>query len=160
VTQVPATLWRLDDRGAFRPVRITRITGKRVHLLAVDLEDRGEPAPIGPPAMRLRRGLDARLRERSVSRADLERDGIASCAKGSVLVYTAEAAAKLGPGPTRVRANAALALLGLSMPCTIESVHSAYRLRAKTAHPDCGGSVAEFIQLRRAYEHALTAVRA
>lgn len=52
-----------------------------------------------------------------------------------------------------------IARLGLLLPCTPEDVESAYRDRAKTAHPDAGGSTAEFTQLHADYEAALEYAR-
>lgn len=51
--------------------------------------------------------------------------------------------------------DTALAALGLAPPCTVADVRRAFRERAKTAHPDAGGSDAAFIALRRSYEQAL-----
>ena len=47
------------------------------------------------------------------------------------------------------------ATLGLIPPCTVEDVKQAYLERAKTAHPDAGGDVAQFVQLQKAYEQGL-----
>jgi hypothetical protein len=44
--------------------------------------------------------------------------------------------------------------LGLMPPYTQEDVKQAYRLKAKTAHPDAGGSQREFNELQTVYEHA------
>jgi len=44
--------------------------------------------------------------------------------------------------------------LGLMPPYTVEDVMHAYRARAKTAHPDAGGDVADFVQLHEAFEQA------
>jgi hypothetical protein len=52
-----------------------------------------------------------------------------------------------------------IARLGLLLPCTPEDVESAYRDRAKQAHPDAGGSAAEFTQLQADYEAALEYAR-
>jgi VanZ family protein len=49
--------------------------------------------------------------------------------------------------------------LGLLLPCTPADVESAYRDRAKSAHPDAGGSSAEFTQLQADYEAALEYAR-
>ena len=48
-----------------------------------------------------------------------------------------------------------LALLGLAPPYSIDDVKEAYRAKVKTAHPDVGGSTAEFTQIQEAYERAL-----
>lgn len=47
-----------------------------------------------------------------------------------------------------------MALLGLLPPYTEEDVHKAYKARAISAHPDRGGSKADFIRLQEAYESA------
>jgi hypothetical protein len=47
------------------------------------------------------------------------------------------------------------ARLGLTLPCGIEEVKSAYRRLAKTAHPDAGGTAADFVAIERAYRDAL-----
>jgi hypothetical protein len=52
-------------------------------------------------------------------------------------------------------APACIDLLGLPWPCTADEVKAAYRRRALQLHPDRGGSEAEFIALRNAYEEAL-----
>jgi hypothetical protein len=44
--------------------------------------------------------------------------------------------------------------LGLAPPYAIEDIHQAYREKAKRAHPDRGGSVAEFIAIQQAFERA------
>ena len=48
-----------------------------------------------------------------------------------------------------------LSLLGVSFPCSISDVKTAYRKLAKRFHPDQGGSHDEFLALRDAYEKAL-----
>ncbi len=54
------------------------------------------------------------------------------------------------------RADAAWAeILGLSPPFDPETARAAYRARSRAAHPDTGGSNAEFVRLRDAYEEAL-----
>jgi len=52
-----------------------------------------------------------------------------------------------------------LVKLGLAPPYSVEDVKEAFRARVKTAHPDVGGSAAEFSQLQEAYEQALEYVR-
>jgi len=44
--------------------------------------------------------------------------------------------------------------LGLLLPCTVEDVEAAYRDKAKLAHPDAGGTAAQFTQLQADYEAA------
>jgi VanZ family protein len=52
-----------------------------------------------------------------------------------------------------------IARLGLLLPCTAQDIESAYRDRAKLAHPDAGGSAAEFTQLQADYEAAMEYAR-
>jgi hypothetical protein len=47
-----------------------------------------------------------------------------------------------------------LVLLGLVPPLTVEDVKQAYLEKAKTAHPDHGGSAEQFVQLHKAFEQA------
>lgn len=47
-----------------------------------------------------------------------------------------------------------LAILGLAPPVTEEDVKQAYLVKARTAHPDQGGSVEEFKRLQEAFEQA------
>ena len=44
-------------------------------------------------------------------------------------------------------------ILGITASADEETILQAYRTRVKEAHPDHGGSLAEFRQVRRAYEH-------
>ena len=53
---------------------------------------------------------------------------------------------------------ACLATLNLALPCTVQDVKHAFRLKAKTAHPDTGGSNEAFQTLHRAYQEALALV--
>jgi VanZ family protein len=52
-----------------------------------------------------------------------------------------------------------LVRLGLLLPCSVADVEAAYRDRAKQAHPDAGGTTADFIQLHADYEAALQYAR-
>jgi hypothetical protein len=47
-----------------------------------------------------------------------------------------------------------LTVLGLAPPVTEEDVKQAYLVKARTAHPDQGGSVEEFKRLQEAFEEA------
>ena len=47
-----------------------------------------------------------------------------------------------------------MAHLGLLPPYTSEDIEQAYRSLAAKAHPDRGGTAADFIALQSAYEHA------
>ena len=46
------------------------------------------------------------------------------------------------------------AVLGVDPPFGLAKVRDAYRARSKAAHPDAGGTHAEFVRLRAAYEEA------
>jgi hypothetical protein len=50
-------------------------------------------------------------------------------------------------------------ILELSVPFSIHDVKRAYRKKAKTAHPDAGGSIEEFLALQESYEKALAFFR-
>lgn len=45
--------------------------------------------------------------------------------------------------------------LGLNYPCTAEDVENSFHRLVRTAHPDRGGNIEKFIQLRAAYMEAL-----
>src|SRR4029079_10236152 len=45
--------------------------------------------------------------------------------------------------------------LGLTLPCTIEDVLSAYRRSVKLLHPDRGGDPREFLRLQEHFEQAM-----
>lgn len=45
-----------------------------------------------------------------------------------------------------------LSELGLSPPCTLEKVTKTFRRLALTHHPDMGGTVADFVRIRMAYD--------
>ncbi len=47
-----------------------------------------------------------------------------------------------------------LRILGLKIPFTEEDLNEAFRLAAKTHHPDIGGDTKEFIRLQQAYDQA------
>jgi hypothetical protein len=53
---------------------------------------------------------------------------------------------------------AALGVLGLSWPVSVDEVKAAYRKLAKQCHPDAGGSQDEFKQLQAAYEKVMEAI--
>ena len=48
-------------------------------------------------------------------------------------------------------------VLGIGPPFDADGIRAAFRLRSRTAHPDAGGSEADFVRLRAAYEAALAA---
>lgn len=43
-------------------------------------------------------------------------------------------------------------ILGVAPPFSLDAIRDAYRTRSKAAHPDAGGSHAEFVRLRAAFE--------
>ena len=53
---------------------------------------------------------------------------------------------------TRMTLSEAYRILGLSTDATLAEVKTAYRRKVADAHPDRGGSAAEFIRVRAAYE--------
>lgn len=55
-------------------------------------------------------------------------------------------------------APACFTLLGLTWPCTGREVKQAFRIQAKTVHPDTGGSNEAFQALHQAYKEALALV--
>jgi hypothetical protein len=74
-----------------------------------------------------------------------------------------EARAKLGlraPGGGAARWRPpGFAALGLDATAGEEEIRRAFKERAMTAHPDQGGSDAEFVALKSAYEEALRHLR-
>ncbi len=85
----------------------------------------------------------------ALDRAALERDGsvYSSGHRLSDFYVTREAAegdaARSGPSPFRV--------LGIQAPCTLEEIRGAFRRKALEAHPDRGGSPADFHAIEAAY---------
>lgn len=69
-------------------------------------------------------------------------------------LYAESFGADPGSDPSAPAPTWAVAL-GLAPPFTPARVRAAYRDRARTAHPDGGGTEAEFVRLRAAYEAAL-----
>jgi len=63
-----------------------------------------------------------------------------------------------GQPSTSRPAPACFTLLGLTWPCTEREVKQAFRLQAKTVHPDTGGSNEAFQALHQAYKEALALV--
>ncbi len=49
-------------------------------------------------------------------------------------------------------------VLGLAPPFRVSAIREAYRERSKAAHPDLGGSSAEFVRLKKAYDEAMAHV--
>src|SRR3989337_1337871 len=48
-----------------------------------------------------------------------------------------------------------LLALGLTLPCTEDDVHAAYRRKVKKLHPDRGGNRDEFLRLQAHFEQSL-----
>lgn len=126
-------IWRLTNRGTFESWAVTRKTAARVYFTTIG-------------------------GERFVARAELERSGFAHSSVLRSWVYTDEGYRRfLASSP---RDTSALSSFGLSSTATAADVKRAYRARAKTVHPDAGGTDAAFMELRRSYERALAAVGA
>jgi hypothetical protein len=70
----------------------------------------------------------------------------------------AERAARLEADRRTAGFGHALAVLGLSWPCTAGEVKAAYRRLALASHPDRGGSAEGFRQVREAYERVAGAI--
>ncbi len=47
-----------------------------------------------------------------------------------------------------------MVFLGLLPPYSLDDVHKAYKVRAQAAHPDRGGSTADFLKVQETYEQA------
>ncbi len=47
-------------------------------------------------------------------------------------------------------------ILGVGPPFNLEKIRAAYRVKSRQAHPDTGGTNAEFVRLREALEEAMT----
>jgi hypothetical protein len=166
------TLWWLDQRGTFQLARVTRVTPKRVHILAADLTSPGTEGPaLESLAVKLLRDMQRKARrggagpvvplERSVSRAELDEHGSAFCSPLRLLLYTEAAVARdfRRDSQKPVRVDTAFSALGLTWPFTAEDATRAFRTLAKAAHPDTGGSHAAFISLQQTYQHALKHVQ-
>lgn len=59
-----------------------------------------------------------------------------------------------GKGPAEIPTWARI--LGVGPPFDLEKIRSAYRAKSRKAHPDTGGTNAEFVRLREAFEAAMT----
>ena len=56
--------------------------------------------------------------------------------------------------------RAALAILGIEPPCTVEDIKTAYRLRSLQVHPDRGGDAGDFRAVEDAYRRLLREAQA
>ncbi len=57
--------------------------------------------------------------------------------------------------PKKRARQKAIDTLGLTLPVTEDDVKQAFRRRAQKAHPDHGGSAAEFMEIQTAFEQAI-----
>lgn len=91
----------------------------------------------------------------ALDRARLERDGSAYSTRFRESGFHAsmDQAAGDSAGPEQ----AALGLLGLRTPCTLEDIKAAYRRRALEVHPDRGGAPGDFQAVEDAYRRLLRA---
>jgi DnaJ-domain-containing protein 1 len=94
----------------------------------------------------------------ALDRARLERDGsVYSSTHRHSDFYTSRAAAT---GESDSTGPDALAVLKLRAPCSLEEIKDAYRARAKEAHPDRGGTPADFQAVEAAYRRLLREAQA
>ena len=131
-----------------------------------------DPNPLEVMEEILSLRLDRTFRRAEITRAVLEDDADDALRLARWLVYPD--ALPTGPGfreaVARVHADRLgnqgdeagstfnpgwATVLGLAPPFSPERIRDAYRNKSKTMHPDVGGSPAEFIRLRAAYEEAL-----
>jgi hypothetical protein len=128
---------------------ITKTTAERVYF-----------QPIG--CRRIVEGVDVSA-QCFVSRNGLDDDGIwhegAEARLFSEVGYQrklAREAVWLAPNAARVHDTPpCLVALGLTLPCTVERIKSAFKRLAVDTHPDRGGSDAAFIELTQTYRRAL-----
>jgi hypothetical protein len=129
----------------------------------------GHPTPLEALALLLTRRLDGAFRRSDLTREILDDEGDDEVRVARWLVYPddlpgggfRDAIAHQYPdllGTASARSTSATpawaAVLGITPPFSTEQVRSVYRSRSKALHPDTGGSHAEFIRLRAAYEAA------
>lgn len=130
----------------------------------------GHPAPLDAMTRLLARRLDEAFRSRDLTREVLDDDGddprrVArwlvhpdAVPGGRVRGFREEVRflyADLFGGPGAADPGAGWAeVLGVSPPFDPEQIRAAYRAKSLDAHPDAGGTDAEFVRLREAYEAA------
>ena len=94
----------------------------------------------------------------ALDRAKLERDG--SVYSGSHPQSDFFASREAAMGESLHQGQAALALLEIRPPCTVEDIKTAYRRRALEVHPDRGGSPGDFQAVEAAYRRLLREAQA
>ncbi len=131
----------------------------------------GHPTPLEILAALVSRRLDQAFRRSDLTREVLEDDGDDPFFLARWLVFP-----EVHPGargfrdevrhlygesfrgePGRTSAGSAPSwaeVLGIAPPFDSEQVRAAYRAGSRSAHPDAGGSPAEFVRLQAAYEEA------
>jgi len=133
----------------------------------------GHPTPEAALAELVARRLDRIFRRDDLARAILDDDGDDPDRLAGWLVLPEAPAAGNGRGfraevaflhpdafgdepsaPEPGSTPAWAVVLGVAPPFAAECVRRAFRERSRTAHPDGGGSHAEFVRLRSAYEQA------
>ena len=129
----------------------------------------GHPSPLDAMTALLARRLDSAFRRAELTREVLDDDGDEPrrVARWLVLPDTPPPGARPGfprggPGLVRrsvrgpgryVREGFGWAdVLGVSPPFDPDQVRAAYRARSRSAHPDAGGTDAQFVRLNEAYE--------
>jgi hypothetical protein len=129
----------------------------------------GHPEPLDAMVSILSRRLDNAFRDRRLTREVLDDDGDDPWRVARWLVRPDDASGlPFRPFATEIRVLYAeffmhgtgedaswSSVLGLSPGFCAEDVRTAYRVKSRSVHPDRGGSDAEFVRLRAAYEEAL-----
>ncbi len=128
----------------------------------------GHPSPSDAVSRLVARRLDQAFRRADLTRSILEDDGDDDWRVARWLVLPD--VHPLGRGfrdevrflyPDDFEGNSSPGLphwasvLGVDPPISSLKVREAYRARSKSAHPDAGGSHADFIRLRACYEEAI-----
>lgn len=131
----------------------------------------GQPTPLEVLATLLGRRLDQAFRRTDLTREVLDDDGDDPFQVARWLLYP-EAylggrgfrdevrhlyAGSFAGEPSRTSGASAPSwaeILGIAPPFDSERIRAAYRARSRDAHPDAGGSHAEFVRLRAAFEEA------
>ncbi len=128
----------------------------------------GHPRPAEAMARLLARRLDGAFRRADVARAILDDDGDDDWRVARWLVLPDAFPAGRGfrdevrylytelfeDDPATPGRPHWASVLGIEPPYSLDRVRDAYRARSKAAHPDAGGSHAEFIRLQAAYDEA------
>jgi len=94
----------------------------------------------------------------ALDRARLERDGSAYSVSYPSSEFYASREEAMGGSASEGRA--ALAILRIEAPCTLEDIKAAYRRRALEVHPDRGGAPGDFRAVEDAYRRLLREAQA